>query len=125
MFAGIISFNFPIAAIAAAPDAGQILRDTKPASPLPPTRQPEENIVPEAVKPVVQPSPSDDVRVTISHFTFTGNVTFSQEVLHAAIADAENKPLNFGELMAVVDKVEAVYKKAGMERGRAVGGGGG
>jgi hemolysin activation/secretion protein len=53
------------------------------------------------------------VRVTISHFTFTGNVTFSQEVLHAAIADAENKPLNFGELMAVVDKVEAVYKKAG------------
>jgi hemolysin activation/secretion protein len=113
MLAGIISFNFPIAAIAAAPDAGQILRDTKPASPLPPTRQPEENIVPEAAKPVAQPSPSDDVRVTISHFTFTGNVTFSQEVLHAAIADAENKPLNFGELMAVVDKVEAVYKKAG------------
>ena len=113
MLAGIISLNFPIAAIAAAPDAGQILRDTKPASPLPPTRQPEENIVPEAAKPVAQPSPSDDVRVTISHFTFTGNVTFSQEVLHAAIADAENKPLNFGELMAVVDKVEAVYKKAG------------
>ena len=113
MLAGIISFNFPIAAIAAAPDAGQILRDTKPASPLPPTRQPEENIVPEAAKPVAQPSPSDDVRVTISHFTFTGNVTFSQEVLHAAIADAENKPLNFGELMAVVDKVETVYKKAG------------
>jgi hemolysin activation/secretion protein len=53
------------------------------------------------------------VRVTISHFTFTGNVTFSEEVLHAAIADTENKPLNFGELMAVVDKVEAVYKKAG------------
>jgi hemolysin activation/secretion protein len=113
MLAGIISFNFPIAAIAAAPDAGQILRDTKPAAPLPPTRQLEENIVPEAAKPVAQPSPSDDVRVTISHFTFTGNVTFSQEVLHAAIADAENKPLNFGELMAVVDKVEAVYKKAG------------
>jgi hemolysin activation/secretion protein len=113
MLAGIISFIFPIVAIAAAPDAGQILRDTKPASPLPPTRQPEENIVPEAAKPVAQPSPSDDVRVTISHFTFTGNVTFSQEVLHAAIADAENKPLNFGELMAVVDKVEAVYKKAG------------
>ncbi|CAN1523114.1 FhaC Hemolysin activation/secretion protein [Methylophilaceae bacterium] len=113
MLAGIIALNFPIVAIAAAPDAGQILRDTKPAAPLPPTRQPEENIVPEAAKPVAQPSPSDDVRVTISHFTFTGNVTFSQEVLHAAIADAENKPLNFGELMAVVDKVEAVYKKAG------------
>ena len=113
MLASIISLGLPTAAIAAAPDAGQILRDTKPASPLPPTRQPEENIVPEAAKPVAQPSPSDDVRVTISHFTFTGNVTFSQEILHAAIADAENKPLNFGELMAVVDKVEAVYKKAG------------
>lgn len=113
LLVGLIALNLPIAAIAAAPDAGQILRDTKPASPLPPTRQPEENIVPEAAKPVAQPSPSDDVRVTISHFTFTGNVTFSQEVLHAAIADAENKPLNFGELMAVVDKVEAVYKKAG------------
>lgn len=113
MLASIISLSLPTAAIAAAPDAGQILRDTKPAAPLPPSRQPQENIVPETAKPVAQPSPSDDVRVTISHFTFTGNVTFSQEVLHAAVADAENKPLNFGELMAVVDKVEAVYKKAG------------
>ncbi len=113
LLVGIIALNLPIVAIAAPPDAGQILRDTKPATPLPPGRQPEENLVPEAAKPAVQPSPSDDVRVTISHFTFTGNVTFSEEVLHAAIADTENKPLNFGELMAVVDKVEAVYKKAG------------
>ena len=113
LLVGLIALNLPIVAIAAPPDAGQILRDTKPATPLPPARQPEENLVPETAKPTAQPSPSDDVRVTISHFTFTGNVTFSEEVLHAAIADTENKPLNFGELMAVVDKVEAVYKKAG------------
>jgi hemolysin activation/secretion protein len=113
MLASLISLNFPIVVIAAQPDAGQILRDTKPAKPLLPIRQPDQNFIPEQEKPTASPSPSDDVRVTISHFSFSGNTALSEKALHAVVADAENKPLNFGELMAVVDKVEAVYKKAG------------
>jgi len=113
MLASLISLNFPSVAISAPPDAGQILRDTKPVKPLSPIRQPDQNLIPQQEKPIASPSPLDDVRVTISHFSFSGNAAFSEEALHAAVVDAENKPLNFGELMAVVDKVEAVYKKAG------------
>ena len=113
LLAAYILFNAPSVAMAAAPDAGQILRDIKPTKPLPPTRQLEENIVPESTKPAAQSSPSDDARVTVSHFSFVGNAAYSEAALHALVADAENKPLNFAELLAVVDRIEVAYKQAG------------
>jgi hemolysin activation/secretion protein len=109
---GAIFFGLSQIALAAPPDAGQILRDTKPVQQPAPVK-PQELIVPEPVQPATPPAPADDVRVNVSKFTFSGNLNFSEEVLRSVVADAENKPLNFGELMAVVEKVEALYKKAG------------
>ncbi|MSP99335.1 MAG: hypothetical protein EXR38_02330 [Methylotenera sp.] len=74
MLAGLMSLSLPISAFADTLDAGQILRDTKPANPLSPARPLDQNLIQEQEKPIVAPSPSDDVSVTISHFTFTGNV---------------------------------------------------
>ena len=106
--------SLPECAFAAPPDAGQILRDTKPA-PLSPAIQLQEvsPLIPDQVKPEIPVAPVDDVRVNVSRFTFSGNVNFSEAELHAVVVDSENKPLNFGELMAVVEKVEALYKKSG------------
>jgi len=58
-------------------------------------------------------APSTDVRVNVTHFTFTGNSALSQETLQAAVAQWSKRSLNFGELMQAVEAIEARYKEAG------------
>src|SRR5450830_503792 len=113
----IISFVIPILAfscqlLAAPPDAGQILRDTQ--QPVSPDQSPAPEII-EPAKPAAVPAntTSQEVRVKVTGFTFTGNTAISEDVLQTTVADSLNKSLNFGELIGLVDKVEAVYKKAG------------
>ncbi len=97
---------------AAPPDAGQILRDTQ--QPTVPLQSPAPDIT-EPTKPVTTPvSPGlQEVRVKVTGFSFTGNSAISDEVLQKTVADSQNKSLNFGELIGVVDKVEALYKQSG------------
>jgi len=104
--------NFSSQLQAAPPDAGQILRDTQ--QPVTPPQSPAPEITGPA-KPVSTPTndATSEVRVKVTGFTFTGNAAISEDVLQATVADSLNKSLNFGELIGLVDKVEAVYKQAG------------
>jgi hemolysin activation/secretion protein len=97
------------------PDAGQILRETRPPAPAAPLPEKPPITVPVQPRPGVQaPAPAaGDVRVKVTHFTFVGNSAIASAQLRAAVAEWENRSLNFGELMQAVEKVEALYKAAG------------
>ena len=98
---------------AAPPDAGQMLRDSRRDAVLPaPPSAPSTINAPEQAHPA-PPSGADDVRVKVTRFTFNGNLALSEDILRAAVVEYENKPLNFGELVSAVEKVEALYKKEG------------
>lgn len=96
------------------PDAGRILRETRPpvdapAISLPPIQAPT------APRPAV-PAVPGDVCVQVTHFDFTGNSALSADTLRAAVAPWAGRALNFGELIQAVEAVEAVearYKDAG------------
>jgi len=95
----------------APPDAGRILQETRPAE-----RPPAVTVPP--IQPPAQPRPavpavSGDVRVNVTHFEFTGNSVLSSDTLRAAVASWAGRSLNFGELIQVVEAVEARYKEAG------------
>jgi hemolysin activation/secretion protein len=94
------------------PDAGRILQDTqqlnqpKPVpDTLPPIQAPATKAPPLAV--------SGDMKVNVTQFTFNGNDAISTETLQEAVAKWSQRSLDFGELMQVVEAVEAHYKAAG------------
>ena len=95
------------------PDAGRILQETqqlnqpRPAAPtpLPPIQAPA------PAKP--PPAAAGDVKVNVTNFTFTGNEAVSTEALQAAVAQWSNRALDFGQLMQVVEAIEARYKAEG------------
>lgn len=96
------------------PDAGRILQETQqlnqptlPApSPLPPIRAPSPSKPP-------PPAVGGDVKVNVTHFTFTGNDALSTETLQSSVLQWSNRALNFGELMQAVEAIEARYKAEG------------
>lgn len=94
------------------PDAGRILRETRPQpehvppGTLPPIRAP-------ALPHKALPVEGADARVQVTRFDFTGNSALSSETLRQAIAPWTGRSLNFGELMEAVEAVEARYKQAG------------
>jgi hemolysin activation/secretion protein len=96
------------------PDAGRILQETQqlnqPKPPAPSTLERIQERVPGKPAPK---SPVGDVKVNVTHFTFTGNDAISTETLQAAVGQWSNRSLNFGELMQVVEAIEARYKEAG------------
>lgn len=100
-------------------DAGRILKDNlpPPAAPQPPEAPPLQ--VPEAPKPAV-PQGAEDIRVEVTGFNITGNSVISTEILQAAISGWAGKSLNFGELIQVTDKIEAIYHQAGYFLAQAV-----
>jgi hemolysin activation/secretion protein len=108
---GIVAFTAPLACAQTAPDAGRIFQDTRPA----PERANASTL--HTIKLLQTPQASsrsgDDVRVHVTQFDFTGNRAISEEVLRAAVGAWSGKSLNFGELMQVVEAVEALYKEAG------------
>ena len=94
------------------PNAGRVLQETQPqpervpALSAPPIRVPLES------RPAL-PAVDDDVRVAVTQIEFTGNKAFSADALHAIVAPWAGRSLNFGELMQVVEAIEAHYKEAG------------
>ena len=102
------------ASAATTPEINKILQEsTHPGQPLtpPPATIPDIKS-PEQVKPAM-PAGAAEVRINVTHFAFKGNDSIDESTLRHAIAESENKSLNFGELMAVVEKVEALYKSRG------------
>lgn len=97
------------------PDAGRVLQETQQLSqPKPPASSALPPIqAPAPVRPPSAAARADDVRVKVTHFTFTGNDALSAEILQAALAQWAQRSLNFGELMQAVEAIEARYKEAG------------
>ncbi len=93
------------------PDAGRILQETRPAERPPAVTVPPIEAPALPRKPV--PAEAGDVRVNITHFTFTGNSALATAILEAAVAGWAGKLLNFGELIQAVEAIEARYKAAG------------
>lgn len=98
-----------------APDAGRVLQETQqlnqPKLPAPDILPPIQ--APAPSRPPSAAASSDDARVNVTHFTFSGNSALSQETLQAVVAQWAQRSLNFGELMQAVEVVEARYKEAG------------
>jgi hemolysin activation/secretion protein len=51
--------------------------------------------------------------VTVVQFRFTGNTLFTSKVLAAVLADELNRPMSFGSLQALSEKVEGFYRAHG------------
>ena len=96
------------------PEVDKILQDATRPSERAPAPAPLPEITPpkELPKPAI-PDAAAEIRINVTRFKFSGNEEIKEATLRAALADSENKALNFGELMAIVDRVEAVYKTAG------------
>lgn len=96
------------------PDAGLILKETRPQQQPPPaTAIPPIKAPPPAPSHPPLPAARDDVRVKVSHFTFSGNSALSTDILNSTVAEWAGRSLDFGELMQVVEKIEARYREAG------------
>jgi hemolysin activation/secretion protein len=66
--------------------------------------------------PVTRVDPAVGARsqwVTIAQFRFTGNTLFTSKALAEVLADDLNRPLNFGNLQALSEKVEGFYRAHG------------
>lgn len=113
---------FAAAANAATPnvptDAGRVLKDNPPPPGAPSTTPPP--LQAPATPQQAVPAGAGDVRVDVTGFNFTGNTVISTEKLQAAVAEWVGKPLNFGDLIQVSEKVEAVYHEAGYFLAQAV-----
>ncbi len=108
LFASVSAMAAPLPAI------DKILQESTRPNPLPapPPAVVPEIKAPEQSKPA-QRSGHDEVRINVTQFAFQGNESIATEILRAAVAESENKALNFGELTKVVEQVEALYKSRG------------
>ena len=110
---GILLFT-SVAMAQSQPDAGQILQQTRPPQWMAPSNQSQ---TPIPAKPSQSEAPkassSSDVRVLVDRFDFVGNNSISSDVLRKEISNFSGKQLNFGDLMQVVETVEARYKRDG------------
>ena len=115
LFAGLLALS-ALGALPAqaqtAPDAGRVLQETRqrdaavaaPAPALAPIKAPE----------ATRAAPGNsDTKVQVSSFSFSGNKALSAEVLRAATARWAGRALSFGELVTVVEAVEARYREQG------------
>lgn len=101
-------------AVAAPPDAGQLLREQQPQRQLPAQLpQPE-------VENVRQPLADSGVRVTVKGFTFTGyEGVVAERTLQELVAGAVGTSLTFGDLQSLVEKINAYLKGKGWFLARA------
>ena len=93
------------------PDAGRLLKESRPQLAPPPVAAPA--IGGQQHTHLEPPNVSSDVRVHVERFDFTGNSAIATETLRQALAASAGKDLNFGELTQTVEMVEAIYKQAG------------
>lgn len=108
----LVMISGPQAQTAPRPDAGQILRESQPGAPLVPTQP----AIPEIKAPTpapTPPAPESDSKIRVDGIKFTGNSAFSDETLQAIVADSVGQRLDFGQLIQLIERVEARYKAAG------------
>ena len=98
-----------------APDAGQLLQQTRPELPNP---QPARPVLPPAV-PAASPTP-DATPVTVSSFAYSGNSILSNAELDDLLADVKDKVVAFGQLRAAIERITAAYQARGYLLARAV-----
>lgn len=94
--------------VAAAPDAGQLLRQTTPEQAIPAPSKPDIDGLPGVKAPRAEGA---TVKVTAWHIT--GNALFSSDVLEALLADDLGKELSLGGLDQAAAKITQYYRSAG------------
>src|SRR2546430_16883230 len=74
------------------PDAGQVLEQTRQPLRLPP---PAEPVLPATPEPRSALAASQQVRVRVEHFAFSGHTLYSEEVLRKQVEEFIGKELDF------------------------------
>lgn len=96
------------------PDAGRLLQETRPVPQAPAmVPQPVLDKAQQASPEPTQEQAGGDIRVQVTRFKLAGNQALSLEDFAEVLTPWENRSLNFGELMQVVEAIEARYKSAG------------
>lgn len=93
------------------PTPGTVDESLRPRPTLPDKPPPLPEL--KAPDPVRPAAPTDERRVRIEHFSFTGNTLFSEEVLQAVIADQQGKELTLAEIYALADRLTDFYQANG------------
>src|SRR5690348_7439396 len=93
-----------------APDAGQVLEQTRQPLRLPP---PAEPVLPQPPEPKPALPVSPQLRVKVQQFTFTGNTLYSEEQLQPIVEEFIGKELDFEGLVEAATKVRAFYRARG------------
>lgn len=102
-------------AVAATPDAGQILQE--PRAPLvAPSGDAPALIIDKLSSGSV---PEGGPRIRLTAIRFSGNTAFSADALQSLLADALGKELTFAELSRLVERVSRHYREAGYLVARA------
>lgn len=112
---GCVTGVLPIVVLAAAPDAGQILREQELTLP----RSIERPVAPapETVRPAL---PDNGVKVRVRSIRFTGAQGLAtEEQLQAQVKDALDRELGFGELQQLAERVTRYLKDRGWFLARA------
>ena len=108
--ASVCAFAQPAQRPAGAPDAGQLLEQTRQPLRLPP---PEEPVLPKPPEPTPALPGSQQLRVKVQQFSFTGNTLYPEEALQTQVQEFIGKELNFEELNEAATKVRAFYRTRG------------
>ena len=106
----VCAYAQPAARPAGAPDAGQVLEQTRQPLRLPP---PAEPVLPKPPEPTPALPASPQLKVKVQSFTFTGNTLYPEEALQAQVQEFIGKELDFEGLNDAATKVRAFYRTRG------------
>jgi hemolysin activation/secretion protein len=93
-----------------APDAGQVLEQTRQPLRLPP---PAEPVLPKPPEPRPALPASPQLRVKVGQFSFSGNTLYSDAQLQPLVQEFVGKDLDFEGLNEAATKVRAFYRSRG------------
>jgi hemolysin activation/secretion protein len=113
MFVALASFSVfaqPAQRPAGAPDAGQVLEQTRQPLRLPP---PSEPVLPKPPEPKPALPASPQLKVKVEQFSFTGNTLYSEAELQPVVQEFIGKELDFEGLNEAATKVRAYYRTRG------------
>lgn len=108
----------PVAAQAAdapLPNAGSILQQIQPPTPLPPSGSTGLSVEPGRAGAAVDSAPFEIKQLQIS-----GNTRFDTTTLHALVAEAEGRRMTLRELDALIQRITTHYRQAGYPLARAL-----
>lgn len=103
-------------ALAAGPDAGQLLQDLQSPSRVAPSSVGSPLTI---EQPVLAPAAEGGPRVTVRHLRITGATVFPEAELQALLADGLAQPLSLAGLQALAGRITQHYQQAGYLVARA------